>query len=102
MMQYDWEQMSARERDLLVAERVMELSQEEMKFKWPATCNYSTDISDAWEVVEKLRHNEEHLIVESFPSGYLVHDVLSRVSVMNQNVAEAICLAALRAKGVDV
>lgn len=102
MPQYDWEVMADQQRDLLVAEKVLELTQEEFKFGWPAMCNYTTQISDAWKLVEKLRQQEIHFIIESFPSGYRVSEVLRNNTYMSQNIAEAISLVALRAKGADV
>lgn len=115
-----WDQMTSRERDALVAETVMETPRHLIfgtNYELGSGADfdivnyapqYTTDISAAWEVAEKMRENgfwyfigsgsKEHgkIVVEFRPQGE------DGVAVVMDDVPEAICLAALRAKGVEV
>ena len=77
---------------------------------WPS---YSTDIAAAWLVVEKMRRDGWRVTIRSlkFPARETelwevwLHEDLkfaARGAARGQSVAEAICLAALKAVGVDV
>lgn len=113
-----WSELSARERDELVALKVMGWRKDhgwdyfadgltirtwkESSFK---RFQPSTDISAAWEVVEELSARGLYLDIDTHPDFYLV-DVQRRNNVVAYSVAttapEAICLAALKAVGVDI
>lgn len=107
-----------RELDALVAEKVMgeknvchELGVIKndlgLKFEIPF---YSTDVAAAWEIVDWwLRENEDSPFL-----GYRVFGYKGEVSFQfddshdakfesgGESISHAICLAALKAKGVDV
>lgn len=77
--------------------------------RWKPLHYYSTNISAAWEVVEKMTTKDSSMSIESNPNGTFaafVHDVLTDKTIGYCNVANtaphAICLAALKAKGVEV
>lgn len=90
--------MNLREIDALVAEHVMGLK--EVRGYTSIPC-YSTDISAAWDVVEKLG-----CYVEYWPgygasmksSGRDSPDFLGKA----KTAPLAICLAALKLKGIDI
>jgi hypothetical protein len=94
-----WNELSPRERDELIATKVMGWENPWQPFQ------PSTDIADAWQVVEKF---EPHQITKS-KTGFSHSDNKYRAIVgKNQNVAyantapEAICKAALLAAGVEI
>lgn len=109
----------SRKIDALVAEHVMGLNDVESFEKgpfqnnlyynpyddpngWEVVPNYSTDIADAWEVVEKQKPN--WLSLDGCGSEWNVtfHDS-ENIWVANSDTAPmAICLAALKVKGVEV
>jgi hypothetical protein len=64
--------------------------------------HYSTDISAAWEVVEKLRELGWYLAIHSDPKrGYFA--TIPRadgIQIESETAPHAICLAALKAKEV--
>ncbi len=84
-----------------------------MRWEYP---RYSEDIAAAWEVVEKMRENEVLLWTQLSPGGnyrieirrFLKSDVTDSIweKAQGYEVADtaplAICLAALRAKGVEL
>jgi len=64
--------------------------------------SYSTDISAAWDVVEKMRTNKIYLDIRVWPDEYQVlphrdenNEVIHRCVVRNQSLPAAICKAAL-------
>lgn len=118
--------MDLRKLDALVAEKVMgwsnagppenplivpPLDHEAIRNHWAAEWDehgcphwmprYSSDISAAWEVVEAMGGHHNFFLQSShdqwscsFDGGPEVHDV--------QEVTLAICLAALKAKGIEL
>lgn len=99
-----WAEMTPRERDVLVADKVMDLA-------WPGD-NFrpSTDISAAWEVVEKvgeqhffLRHYERHIYVDKslWTEGWYC-SLKPHVFAEAPTAPEAICKVALKAVGVEI
>lgn len=127
-----WDEMSPRERDILVATRVMGLPEPmESPFngKWihhvaretyPGSGvfkedrdrqselrSYTTDISAAWEVVEKMQqkytYSLSHETHWDFYQAWLENPVGDEFANANApTMPEAVCLAALRALGVDM
>ena len=70
--------------------------------------HYSTDISAAWEVVEKVRSEGQRIDLWDGPSGWRVRFATESrahrppVPCASESVAHAICLAALKAVGYEV
>lgn len=70
--------------------------------------NYSTNIADAWEVVEKMRDDQWNIVLydTTIPnsSGCVVYKYNENFAYLKvgAKVPKAICLAALKAKGVEV
>jgi hypothetical protein len=101
-----WSEMSARERDALVAERIMgQKIPRPLKFGTPIA-PYSISIDAAWKVVEKLKETRYvHLWFDGDGWWFEVEvgeGALESVEAKAPNAPEAICLAALRAVGVEV
>ncbi|GMA50155.1 hypothetical protein GCM10025857_15120 [Alicyclobacillus contaminans] len=101
-----WSEMSPRERDALVAEKVMgytECGKEE-------PIEYTTHISAAWDVVDRMQQlgwNMDLMNAYIVPEigrqwGCDLRDGRNLVVGLGPTAPEAICLAALRAVGVDV
>jgi hypothetical protein len=126
-----WTSLTPRERDALVAERVMGLEVvRNPKGGWsigPADCYdsagemilfnpllaYSEDISATWQVVEKLVSDGWRVdtvssevggtdVVLSCIPGARGHYCSDSLEGRVTTAPEAICLAALRAAGVDI
>jgi len=117
----NWASLSPRERDALVAERVMGLSKSDARQaglncptcgydgQWSSGANwrtlvpqYSTDIATAWQVVEKLKEKYEfQLLLDHGQWSFSVFRG-DKFTVYGSTVPEVICLAALRAVGVEV
>lgn len=108
-----------RELDLLIAEKVMGYDPiENMVYDaqppisvvppWRPLPYYSTDIAAAWEVVEKMREESVYSFIDNTqsPGGkYFCSMVTIDKGMAGARAAtapHAICLAALRAKGVEV
>lgn len=122
---------AGRELDALIAEKVMGLTRHDesyvaegvgkvLRFVWRdggGTCvysgdmflpHYSTNIADAWEVVEKLvstpgPNGDHHSVQVDYSGGAVVvidENEDWQVSAIAGTVPLAICLAALKAKGV--
>ena len=113
-----------RELDALIAEKVMgwivnRLSEQTMPpvLRGPGTFSavdlhpYSTDIAAAWEVMEKLIKIAKKIDKMSLPSIYCLSAKHYRVSIDLEDryiegsantVPHAICLAALKAVGVEI
>lgn len=121
-MSKTWGEMSERERDALVAERVMGW----VDF-WPDGTtdmayppneqvmgieaerapipHYSTDIAAAWQVAEKLDHDYYDVHIQNTPGlgdEWCVKLTGLEHSVCANTLPEAICLAALKAHGIEV
>jgi Phage ABA sandwich domain len=97
----DIENMPAgRSLDFLIAERVMH--EDVMKSQF-APMRYSTDIADAWQVVEKLREQGFPLHIQCLQNpqnpygvaGY--HDLRTDAWIWADTAPLAICRAALKA-----
>lgn len=105
-----WDQMTTQERDALVAEKVMRLRHRHMadtEWLWLSERVFygsTTDIARAWEVVEKL--GEQFAVtIESDGAGrwdaaFWAGD--EDYNAWSSSAPEAICLAALRAVGVEI
>ncbi len=63
---------------------------------------YSSDISAAWEVVEKLRYISIMPWKEGKWNATAKHEEFTFVQSIQDTAPLAICLAALKAKGVEV
>jgi len=115
------EKLNLREIDALVAEHVLEIPVEDHGFSRftvkvgsskLAVPPYSTDIAAAWDVVEKLQESGfcffietrgklSQCSVEVFLTGK-PSAVFDTGEVFADTVPMAICLAALKAKGIEV
>lgn len=104
---------AGRELDALVAEKVMgfEVTNYEpigiRKGGWILPIpNYSTEIKDAWEVVEKLNLFEKYLLAKSDVNWCIGGDFSRELSFEEQAIASgntaplAICRAALKVMGL--
>lgn len=122
-MEYNWDEMSDREIDALVAEKVMGFKRATYEGEpsalqgmggwdrgnghWSNNFRPTTDISDAWEVVEKLASIGRYLDIRTFADYYDVgvyrtDGAPMNASVLRPSAPKAISLAALRAVGVDI
>lgn len=102
---------AGRELDALVAEKVMgwncELrechTRKVLHSEYGGPPHYSTDIADAWLVVEKI---DQQVTVTKCADGWLVtiddYFCHGGVEIMAGTAPLAICLAALKAVGVDI
>ncbi|WP_074951041.1 BC1872 family protein [Alicyclobacillus macrosporangiidus] len=114
-----WSEMTPRERDALVAEQV---------FGWtgcwanphglaafgvpPGKTSrrgigyYTTDISTAWQIIEHVKSKGFYIDVLSYADGYVAvtHDGQEPLNLDGTapTASEAICIAALKAVGVNV
>jgi hypothetical protein len=97
-----------RELDLLVAEKVMgdTIIRREQDNEIISYCKpYSTDIAAAWEVVEKMKEEnilEIHVLRQSGVEIFFYDLEGDRRRIIADTAPHAICLAALKAKGVEV
>jgi Phage ABA sandwich domain len=94
-----------REIDRLVAEKVMGLKVDDFDFildekglRDGELANYSTNIADAWKVVEKLRDRGILITVETLIDKYKAY-YDGRFGAFAETPSLAICLAALKAVG---
>jgi hypothetical protein len=91
-----WEQMTAEEREQLVAEQIMEGRE----------APYTTDLNVAWQIVEHLANKGEkttgiHLFPHSQGCDAMIGPLyLAPGTVYARSAPEAICLAALWVSGV--
>jgi Phage ABA sandwich domain len=106
-----------RELDLLVAEKVMGLTIDSAMC-YPANkeeCDifrngafykvcpyYSIDITTAWEVVEKIKESNDPFYLSFYDHKYLCQFAKDKDHAIADTAPHAICLAALKAKGVDI
>lgn len=120
-----WSELSAKERNELVATKVVgwtrgeHLGLKRMVWRYPEgqvidgfdwqneVPRFSEEIAAAWEVVEKLRRERMNIsVVSDEDGGWNVEmwDYNNRQSkeVFADTAPEAICLAALRACGVEI
>lgn len=104
--------MDLRKLDSLVAEHVMGFnnigkrdipgSETYQMFEYQ---KYSTDIAAAWDVVEKLRLDAIWLQIKPNIFGFKIDCCPVpgvKIETAADNAPLAICLAALKAKGIDV
>ncbi len=93
----------SRELDILVATKVMGMPEDPDLWVWAP--RYSLSLEAAWEVVEKLRGVWD---IRSMSTTWVVRLSIQvgtsdkRVGAEAETVQHAICLAALKAMGVDV
>jgi hypothetical protein len=124
-MKMKWDEMSPRERDALIAEKVMGYEvidvlkqgithMDNGTKRWIKNPNYSTKIADAWQVVEKLKQKHDfvtivwgdgtwgcHIATMLPPNDEWEYD--SNEWVADAPTApEAICKASLLAMGVEI
>lgn len=114
----NWSEMSPRERDALVAEKVMGFTKPSLGWgfhelesgsyvNYPLP-HYTTDISEVWEVVDKLKKKRVFINMGFSPISNRYAVNFSTVTVMKDSngyaptAPEAICLAALKAVGVEI
>jgi hypothetical protein len=105
------------ELDILVAEKVMGFRDTDagQYFSASAVPPYSTDIAAAWQVVEKLALQNIRIELMPTMAGYAVDFIkydptqeftpwteISNSYVEAEQAPHAICLAALKAVGVEV
>lgn len=99
----NWSTMNERERDALVAEKVMgrtvNFFNESARPPY-----YSSNIASAFLVVEQMRKEGfSHMIIGGESELVTVTFAHNQVGVSRgESIAECISLAALRSKGVDV
>lgn len=111
--------MAEEERDKLVARSVIRLAESWFDEGWDdywygyyhlgGYGHYTTDIRSAFQIVEKLKDHNAWIEIAWSPFkkayrcliGGAIGDLKS-VDVVAQTATEAICLAALRAMGVEV
>jgi hypothetical protein len=113
-----------RELDALVAEKVMGWHEAQTTFNGLWWCvegdgsyfgrrqarvsewHPSTNIADAWQVVEKMRADAWDVLIDGTDDGscdwWTVRFGGCMPAVQSTSIAKAICLAALKAKGVEV
>ncbi len=112
---FKWVELTTVQRDILIAQHVTKIQHE-----WAISIvkgntleetnsapKYSTDMNAAWLVVEHFRNQRFDVHVASAPLQY---DVLiasrrwewKRFEASAESAPEAICLAALRAVGVEI
>jgi hypothetical protein len=112
---------AGRELDALVAEKVMgykigwftdygfkkEFERKVIALKGDRYDNiprYSTNISDAWQVVEKMKEKERVVEIKTFDFGYTVeiNNFYPTIKQQAETAPLAICLSALKMKGIDI
>jgi hypothetical protein len=124
-----WDEMTPRERDALVAEKVMGFTETDMDDWWTddqdAACYWITgelvngtwtpsqDMTCAWTVVAKMKADNRQCKINAYNANsswwviFAKHNgfggAISELYEANSESApEAICLAGLRAVGVEV
>lgn len=107
---------AGRELDALVAKHVMDLNptwnipNEDYFYTVNGSNNYlpyySTSISGAWQVVEKLKGPDMWIGIDTTPDGRYRCMMLNKkgpdADFIADSAPRAICLAALKAVGVDI
>lgn len=103
----------SREIDIKIAEHVFGYeigpdgrARKDRTYKWSFVPPYSTNIADAWLVVEKMRESELYLKLEDFSAGFrcefITCDCELEGMARKYQAPMSICIAALNAKGIDV
>jgi hypothetical protein len=120
MTTYKWSEMTQEQRDVLVAKCVMDEKKGLITYEQERDLNlmphYTSNISAAWEVVEKMLERDywiSDLGVDKFFDGTIGYtaryhhtnpdslgDFVGEVTCTT--APEAICKAALKAVGVDI
>jgi Phage ABA sandwich domain len=101
----NWEELTSRERDELVARHVLGWGQRRIS-STEHLPSFSTDIAAAWQVVDaypNLRFSLERFETRgSSTAGFrdMDHDKSSSCWAHAENPAEAICIAGLRVVGL--
>ncbi len=111
-MKIEWNKLSARERDGVVAEYVMGLILVDGKIVTDyddRIPDYTTDIAAAFLVVQKIKEGLFVFDVESVGESWAVSFIPTdefpkqkRECTYADTFMDAICIEALRAKGVEV
>ena len=109
-----------RELDLLIAEKIMGLEiadslVDELEDYYPTykvtddedwselpVPKYSTDIAAAWKVVEKMKNNHWPFYLANYDNKWSCQFAKDSSHAISDQVPHAICLAALKAKGVEI
>lgn len=104
-----WVEMNTDERDQLIAEKVMgwykreiswykvnNIGVEEGPFELPS---FSSDDSLAFLI---LRQFNSYQVTKMFPTKYRTIIDANNNRVFSENLLESICLAALKARGIDI
>ncbi len=107
--------MNDREIDFLIFEYIFENEHEFIQYlkntdeviQCSIVEKYSTDINAAWKVVEKLRNEDywfELVTPKSFSLDYKCYFQLddTEVECIHETAPKAICLAALKLKGIEI
>lgn len=99
-----------RELDALVAEKVMGISNSELKYHYGfSSYHYSTDITAAWQVIGKIKSmqfSKRHLFIDecarlvSCELGFTGSDRVHHSEVLMHITLRMICLAALKTVGL--
>jgi hypothetical protein len=93
----NWSQMTPRERDALVAEKVLGWKYSTVdEYSW---FNPTTNIADAWRVLEKFGVWQ---VTKLLSGEYRAIIAANKHKGYGRTAPEAIAKAALRAMGVDV
>lgn len=119
-MKLDWNKLTPRERDALIAKKVMGYEDNrptgrpgEMygindwyapgKAVWMLDVpEYTTDIKAAWEIVEKLKTNDDDLFELHRDKGEWICSFFCNEAFRVNHPAEAICLAALHYVEIEI
>ncbi len=112
-----WSELTTPERDKLIAAEIFRaVRHESLRWNWQIgnrrmkwLPSYSTDISAAWEVIDKMSSCYWDMMLEtgskdplSQVTFYRTNDIKSQYHAVSLVVSEAICKAALRAIGIEI
>ncbi len=112
-----WDKMSEKEKNILIGEQIFgwvpdpeeDIWWEGEKSRHPDNHPFVSQISCAWEVVEKMKRDYYFLSMCNGDDGYAVSFITTddqeneiRFSEEAETVTEAISKAALKAKGVEI
>ena len=118
----NWNEMTPRQKDALVAEQLFSYAVDwefdepcakelrDQYDEWGILPFYTADMTAAWEVAEHMKEfiwaialssmKDKHFHLDRYFCQFT--DIEDTVDAEAETAPEAICLAALRAKGVDV
>lgn len=109
-MVYKWDEMTPKQRDLLIAKTFGFTSEDFFNFAWESGAfNYSSNISWSWNVVEKLRIAITPQSADApWNMKYMAEkygtklDRSDDIRAFCATPSEAICKVALKAVGVEI